>query len=171
MDLLREVYIEDEKERYKRISRKLQDRRGGKNITFSERSVECQLVELGLEALYMDPDTNIRARTRVGERRPSATRNEPQPPHVPLLPTQFYDATPRFALSGDQKEVLYQQLDRRGVSDDLGSPMEVVMEGGDGVAVKEEGQHEMPMLQQLPISHHNGHMGHSFVGRGKDSAM
>lgn len=171
MDLLREVYIEDEKERYKRISRKLQDRRGGKNITFSERSVECQLVELGLEALYMDPDTNMRARTRVGERRPSATRNEPQPAHVGLLPTQFYDAMPRFALSGDQKEVLYQQLDRRGVGDDQGSPMEIVTEDGVEVAVKEEGQHEMPVLQQLPISHDNGHMGHSFVGRGKDGAM
>lgn len=171
MELLREAYIEDEKERYKRISRKLQDRRGGKNITFSERSVECQLVELGLEALYVDPDTNIRARTKVGERRPSATRNDPQPSHVRMLPTQFYDGTPSFGLSGDQKELLYQQLDRRGMSDDEGSTMEMVIQDGDGDPVREEVQQEMPMVQQLPISHHSGHMGHVFAEQGKGGTM
>lgn len=165
------MYIEDEKERYKRISRKLQDRRGGKNITFSERSIECQLVELGLEALYVDPDTNIRPRTKVGERQPSATRNEPQPPQVGVLPAQFYDGTERFGLSEIQKEVLYQQLDRRGVSDDQGSPMEAVMENGGDAPVKEERQQEVPMLQQLPISHHNGHMGHAFAEQGKGGTM
>ena len=119
----------------------------------------------------MDPDTNIRARTRVGERRPSATRNEPQPPHVGMLPAQFYDGTPRFGLSPDQEEMLYEQLDRRRISDDESSTMEMVMEDGDGVPVNEEGQQDMSMFQQLPISNHSGHMSHSFVGQGKDGTM
>jgi hypothetical protein len=65
-DLLREIYRKDEADRYNRLSAMFNETRGRHTITLNSANIEARLVSLGLESLYINPETKIRERRRVG---------------------------------------------------------------------------------------------------------
>lgn len=139
---------------------------GGSVIGFTARNIECKLVEMGLEGMYMDPDTGIRPRVRVSERHRSTEKAEMQAPQLGVHLAQPYQGMGGFALTEDQKEILYDQVERREVPDDEGYPMEGVGQDEDDVQIKEEAQQDMGVLRQVPAGLQNGHISHFQVGPG-----
>lgn len=114
-DLLRELYFEDEKERYQRIAGKFNERGGGANLGFNANNIECKLVEMGLEDLWLNPDTKARSRRRPAKERGGRAasgriefevRRQQQPMHS--FTTEMTDA---------QREELYRQVDARTAVD------------------------------------------------------
>lgn len=161
------MFYEDEKNRYSRIAAKFREKGGGKYIPFSARNVECQLVEMGLETMYVDGNSGVRGRTRVNERRPSTGEADAQAPQPGAAPAQFYHGH----LTEGQRELLHQQVERREPEDDKASLMHGIVKDDDDVRVKEEGQHDMGILQQVPRNLEHGHIGHFHVGQGNGSEM
>lgn len=157
------MFYEDEKNRYARIAAKFREKGGGKYIPFSARNVECQLVEMGLETMYVDGNSGVRGRTRVNERRPSTGEADTQAPQPGAHAAQFYNG-PGRPLTEGQRELLHQQVERRE-EDDKGGLMDGVIKDDDDVQIKEEGQHDMGILQQVPRNLENGHIGHFHVGQ------
>lgn len=157
-ELLRELFFQDEKERYQRLAAKFNERGGGRNLGFNEKNIECQLVEMGLEALYWDENTQFRPRMRPHERRHSARKSDVQAPQLGVHQVQFYEGMGSLALTEGQKELLYEQVEARGMPDDGDSPMEGVVEDEKDMRIKEEGQQDLRILQQVPRNLTNGHM-------------
>ncbi|KAL5615459.1 hypothetical protein BROUX41_005504 [Berkeleyomyces rouxiae] len=61
-ELLLQAYAQDEKDRYARILRGLQKLGGGTYMAWSAPNIEAMLVEMGAEAVYVDPETDLRSR-------------------------------------------------------------------------------------------------------------
>ncbi|PKS09944.1 hypothetical protein jhhlp_004567 [Lomentospora prolificans] len=112
-ELLRELYFEDEKERYQRIATKFNERGGGANLGFNANNIECKLVEMGLEDIWINPDTKIRPRRRPArERGGRVTKVE-----LELQRQQYMHPFP-VELTNSQREELYKQVDSRAAPDE-----------------------------------------------------
>lgn len=142
------------------MAAKFREKGGGKYIHFSARNVECQLVEMGLETMYVDGNSGVRGRTRVNGRRPSTGEADAQTPQ----PTQFYNG-PGRPLTESQRELLHQQAERRGLEDDNADLTNDVIKDEDDVPNKGEGQEDMGLLQQIPRNLGSRHIGHFQVAQ------
>ncbi|KAL1889106.1 hypothetical protein Cpir12675_005912, partial [Ceratocystis pirilliformis] len=77
-EILLQAYIKDEEQRYLRILNTMQKLGSGSYMPWSAVNVEAKLAELGLESVYVNPETNLRSRPRppvetekeTGERKP-----------------------------------------------------------------------------------------------------
>jgi hypothetical protein len=58
--------MKDQEDKYNRIAAMFNDARGRGALHFNAANIEAKLVELGLEDIYMDPETKIRPRKRLG---------------------------------------------------------------------------------------------------------